>query len=124
MPWFVWIIVSLAGTALLDLPPRTGRGEPAPLEYRTWLSSPTIDRKTGACTFTAFALVTREHLTGLRVNGSPLPPDWSWSWDAPMPEGTFGSGMMVEFIDLDTGQVIRTHEVTARCPWRNEEVWF
>jgi hypothetical protein len=128
MRWWLQMVAAttlyLVGTAMLSgCGPRFIRGDPAPLEYRSWLSSPRVDRKTGDCTFTVFALVTREHLTGLRVDGVPLKPDWSWSWEAVVPQGHFGSGMMVEFVDLDTGEVVRTHEITALCPWRNEEVW-
>jgi hypothetical protein len=73
----------------------------------------------------AFALATREHLTRLRINGMEQLLDWSWSWPVMVPAGMRGDGLMVEFIDAQTGKVVATHELSAEC-WgpakRDEEL--
>ena len=124
-PVLVAFFLLLGGLTAPDLvkglDPRSDRssrpklGKPAPVEYRTWTSSPTIDRRTGKCTFTVFALGTREKLTRLRLNGEEKLLDWSWSWEAPVPAMTHASGMYVEFIDPVTREVKATHEITETC---------
>jgi hypothetical protein len=130
--WIVYLIGTLAGSALLG-PPRAWSGvDPTvnrdhysseAIAYRSWTSSPdaTTFRKTGKCVVTVFALATREKLTRLRVNGNELEVDWSWSWDAEIPEGHHASGMFIEFLDPVGGAVLAKHEVMTLCPWRSEE---
>jgi hypothetical protein len=62
-----------------------------------------------------FALVTRERLTRLRVNGVEQNLDWSWSWTADLPNGTRGGDLRVEFIDPVGGAVLATHLVSENC---------
>jgi hypothetical protein len=97
--------------------------KPNEVEYRTWTSSGRINKQTGSCTFTIFALVTRERLTRLRVNGIEQELGWSWSWEAKVPEGNHASGMFVEFIDARTSKILATHDIWTRCPYRNEVIY-
>lgn len=121
----VWSV--LTGSALVGPPaiwdvvdPQVNRGHyrPAPVEYRTWTSSPRRDRP-GVCTFTVFALATRERLMRLQVNGREQLVDWSWSWELELPEGMRGDGIVIEFIDPVTRTVMARHELSETC-WRVE----
>lgn len=127
MPGVAWAFVviwgALAGSALLGPPrawdgvdPLVNRGHyrPEAAEYRTWTSSPTR-RADRSCEFTLFALVTREQLTRLRVNGYEQLLDWSWSWPVTIPNGMRGDGMVVEFIDPVSRRTVATHEVSEVC---------
>lgn len=126
MPAIAWAALSvwglLTGSALVG-PPAAWDGvdpqahhahyRPSPVEYRTWVSSPNRDRS-GACTFSVFALVTRERLMRLRVDGVEQLVDWSWGWEVVVAEGRRG-GAVVEFIDPVSGAVVATHEVSEPC---------
>lgn len=89
--------------------------------YHTWLSSGRVNKQTGECSFTVFALATREHVMKLRVNGHEFLPDWSWAWEMIVPEGHHGSGTFVEFIEGD--KIVARHEISATCPYRNEVIY-
>jgi hypothetical protein len=90
-----------------------------PVEYRSWLSSPTHANK--ACTYTAFAFVTREHLTRLRINGVEQLMDWSWSWEVTIPTGMRGESLTIEYLDARSGKVVATHELSESCYARGEK---
>ena len=129
MIWIPIVISSLAGLSLFGPPAiwsgvdsrvNHGHYRPSPVEYRTWISSPRIDPKEN-CTFTVFALATRERLTRLRINGEEQLLDWSWAWEANVPAGTHGSGMRVEYLEAVGGQTVATHEMAASCPWRGDK---
>lgn len=120
----LWIILGAAGSALLGPPKaweptdskaRPKYGKPVPVEYFTSTSSPRFD-KPGICTFTMTAWVSRGELRRLRVNGTELLVDWSWTWDAEVPFGMRGEGMLVEFIHPVTRETA-THELSAVCEW-------
>jgi hypothetical protein len=126
MPGIAWGIIiiwgALTGSALLGPPKawdgvdstmKSRYGKPAKVEYRTWTSSPQI-LSNKSCQVRVFALVTREHLTRLRINGVEQLMDWSWSWPADLPPNTRGE-TTVEFIDPVGGAVLATHTVTEIC---------
>ena len=126
MPGIAWVLVVVwglvTGSALLGPPAiwkgkdptaRTHLGRPAAVEYRTWTSSPEI-LAGGVCRFTVFALVTRNTLTRLRINGTEQLLDWSWSWTAELPPGYHGE-IPVEFLDPVGGAVLAAHTVAETC---------
>ena len=130
MPTIAWGIIvvwgALLGEPLLSLrkgpDPTVNRGhyKPEKVAYHSWSSSGSVNPSTGECTFTAFALVTREKLTRLRVDGVEQNLDWSWSWEVRAPEGRHATGT-IEFLDPEGGAVVATHDIWARCFWRMEE---
>jgi len=99
-----------------DASMRSKHGKPAPQEYYTRISSPRFD-KPGVCTFTITAWATRNTLTRLQVQGNEQLLDWSWQWDADVPFGMRGEGMVVEFIDPVTRLVVATHTLAESCTW-------
>lgn len=124
-PWVIYLLFTIASTSLLG-PPAVWRGrdpqqnrhphyKPDPVAYRSWFSSPEIGQD-GVCHFTGFALVTREHLMRLRIDGVEQLVDWSWSWESVVPPGMIGEGLTVEFVDAVTGKVVAAHELSAACP--------
>lgn len=132
MPGIAWAALvvwgALTGSALLGPPaawkgvdPMVNRGHyrPTSVEYHTWTSSPRVDKK-GDCTFMVFALATRERPTRLRINGMEQLLDWSWSWEATVPQGHHADGLVVEFMDPVGGKVLSTQDVWATCPWKGE----
>jgi len=120
------LLAALLGGCVYAIPDYAHRSKgmhrPAKIEYHTWISSGNVNSR-GECTFTIFALVTRERLTRLRINGTEQLVDWSWSWEAKVPEGHHASGMVVEFIDPVSRKVMATHDIWAKCPWKNEVVY-
>jgi hypothetical protein len=121
--WIVWVLAGLAGTSLLGPPAIWSGTDPgvnkshykaAPIEYRSWTSSPRFD-KPGFCTYMVFALVTRERLMRLRVDGREQLVDWSWSWEVEVPVGITRDLATVEYIDPVTHEVVATHTVSETC---------
>lgn len=87
----LWLIWGGASTALFGPPAvwqgpdpmvRQAQGRPKNphISYRLWLSSPRHGRD-GSCTFTVFAMVSRERLTRLQIGGVEQTVDWSWKWE-------------------------------------------
>lgn len=117
----LYLILAGAGTALLG-PPRAwsphdtsqSKGmSKGTVEYRTWTSSPRFE-KPGTCSYTVFALVTREQSHRLRVDGVEQLVDWSWSWPVDVKLNQH-SAVTVEFVDPVTGETLATHNVAEWC---------
>ena len=122
MIWIIYVISTLAGLSLLDheglRPTHEKLGKPARVEYRTWLSSPSI-QPDGSCRYTVFALVTREQVMRVQMQGEEQLLDWSWSKEWVLKQQEKGT-YQVTFLQPVGGATQVQHEVDAWCHYRKE----
>lgn len=126
MPGIFWAALvawsALTGSALLGPPrawdgvdPRVNKGHyrPEPVEYRSWTSSPRREAD-GSCIYRVVALVTREQLTRVRLQGVEQLLDWSWGVDWMLFAGQ-GGFYDVTFLAPVGGRVVAQHSLWEKC---------
>ncbi len=122
MPWFVWLIVSGAATALLGPPPAWApgpahsRGEYEQVQPYTWTSAPwfAVADRHGWCNVVVFGVTGGGRRMRLRVDGQEQVLDSAWTVDVRVSEYV-RRFVTFQYLDPIGGREVACHQVEVAC---------
>lgn len=118
MGFIVWITLSFAGTALLDLPPHISGRYHSPVSYMVWTSprwnAALTDRNQNGCPVVLFAVTPGGSPSRLYVGGKDYGVDTSWRLKfVALPDTKII--IPYAFLDHVTGSLITMGSVDVNC---------